>query len=121
MAIGSDAAAHTGCDAEDHAAGSIDGGAIMTALHTAPHSTTTAGVHTAYSHSVARTTEMSGAASGRGYVRGTGRTAHQPVVPRQRPPYITQVGALTSTSSLPGPVAGSVAGSVAGPLAGSLS
>src|SRR5882672_9478927 len=80
-----------------------------------------AAAHTASCLSVARTTEMSGVASGRGYVRGTGRTAHQPVVPRQRPPYITQVGALTSTSSLPGSVAGSLPGPVAGPLAGSLS
>jgi len=39
---------------------------------------------------------MSGAASGRGYVRGTGRTAHQPVVPRQRPAYITSVDAGTA-------------------------
>lgn len=101
MAIGSDAAAHTGCDAEDHAAGSIDGGFIMTALHTAPapHGTTTAaGAHSACSHSVsvACSAEMSGAASGRGYVRGTGRTAHQPVVPRQRPAYITSVDAGTA-------------------------
>jgi RNA polymerase sigma-70 factor (sigma-E family) len=124
MAIGSDAAAHTGCDAEDHAAGSIDGGAIMTALHTAPHSTTTAAVHTAYSHSVARTTEMSGVASGRGYVRGTGRTAHQPVVPRQRPAYITPVDGGKAREPQSGAVTESVseapAGSPSAVLPGSL-
>ncbi|MEE4541678.1 SigE family RNA polymerase sigma factor [Streptomyces sp. V4-01] len=56
------------------------------------HSTTTAAVRSAHDHSMTRTTEMSGAASARGYARGTGRTSgHQAVVPRQRPAYITPV------------------------------
>ncbi|MBN6546073.1 SigE family RNA polymerase sigma factor, partial [Actinacidiphila bryophytorum] len=50
-------------------------------------STTTA-VHSTRAHSVARSTEMSGAANGRGYARGAGRTSGNSVV-RQRPAYIT--------------------------------
>ncbi|CAG6395557.1 SigE family RNA polymerase sigma factor [Streptomyces cocklensis] len=50
--------------------------------------TTTAAVHSTRAHSVARTTEMSGAASGRGYARGAGRTSGNTVV-KQRPAYIT--------------------------------
>ncbi|WNI17418.1 SigE family RNA polymerase sigma factor [Actinacidiphila sp. ITFR-21] len=56
------------------------------------HSTTTTAVHSAHARP-ARTAEMSGAASGRGYVRGTGRTAGQHLVPRQRPAWITPVAA----------------------------
>lgn len=51
-------------------------------------STTTAAVHPGRAHSVARSTEMSGAANGRGYARGAGRTSGNSVV-RQRPAYIT--------------------------------
>jgi RNA polymerase sigma-70 factor (sigma-E family) len=50
--------------------------------------TTTAAVHSTRAHSVARSTEMSGAANGRGYARGAGRTPGATVV-RQRPAYIT--------------------------------
>lgn len=63
----------TGCDAEDHAEGSTNGGAIMNALH----SSTTAAVHAAHVRPGIRTAETSGAANGRGYGRGAGRvTAH---------------------------------------------
>jgi RNA polymerase sigma-70 factor (sigma-E family) len=58
---------------------------------------------------------MSGAASGRGYVRGTGRTAHQPVVPRQRPAYITPVDAGTSQEVRAGAVSESPSESLSGP------
>ncbi|WP_333769564.1 SigE family RNA polymerase sigma factor [Streptomyces sp. IBSBF 2435] len=50
--------------------------------------TTTAAVHSTRAHSFARSTEMSGAAGGRGYARGAGRTAGASVV-KQRPAYIT--------------------------------
>ncbi|SHK66254.1 SigE family RNA polymerase sigma factor [Actinacidiphila paucisporea] len=50
-------------------------------------STTSAAVHSTRAHSVARATEMSGAASGRGYARGAGRTPGTTVA-RQRPVYI---------------------------------
>jgi RNA polymerase sigma-70 factor (sigma-E family) len=59
----------TRCDAQNHAEGSTDGGAMMNALH----STTTTAVHAAPAHQGFRTAELPGAASGRGYVRGTGR------------------------------------------------
>lgn len=78
-------ARHTGCDAETHAAGSTDGGAQMNALH----SSTTTAVHSAHTHPAVRATEMSGAASGRGYVRGAGRTACSV---RPRPAHIAPVG-----------------------------
>jgi RNA polymerase sigma-70 factor (sigma-E family) len=90
---------HNGSDASDQAEGSIDGGAEMNALH----STTGTAVHSAHSCTV-RTAEMSGAASGRGYVRGTVRTAPGHLVPRQRPAYITSVDAGASaevTGALP--------------------
>jgi RNA polymerase sigma-70 factor (sigma-E family) len=78
---------HEGSDAEDHAAGSTNGGATMNALH----STTTTAVHAAHTHPGLRAAEMSGAASGRGYVRGTGRaTAYQGS--RPRPAHIAPVG-----------------------------
>jgi RNA polymerase sigma-70 factor (sigma-E family) len=54
------------------------------------HSTTTTAVHAAHAHPGFRTAEMSGAVSGRGYVRGTGRaSAHQPA--RPRPAHIAPV------------------------------
>jgi RNA polymerase sigma-70 factor (sigma-E family) len=62
------------------------------------HSTTTAAVRSAHDHPRTRATEMSGAASARGYARGAGRTAVHPAGPacqpaagRPRPPYITPV------------------------------
>lgn len=51
--------------------------------------TTAAAVHSPRPHTVVRSTEKSGAANGRGYVRGAGRTAATPSVIRQRPAYIT--------------------------------
>ncbi|MYS19935.1 RNA polymerase sigma-70 factor, sigma-E family [Streptomyces sp. DvalAA-14] len=55
------------------------------------HSTTDSAVHPVPSCPPGRTAEMSGAASGRGYVRGTGRTTTPHLVPRQRMAYITPV------------------------------
>ncbi|MCL2553535.1 MAG: SigE family RNA polymerase sigma factor [Actinomycetia bacterium] len=55
------------------------------------HSTTTAAVRSAHDHLSVRTNEMSGAASGRGYGRGAGRTPHQAGPGRQRPAWITPV------------------------------
>ncbi|MFC4032801.1 SigE family RNA polymerase sigma factor [Streptomyces polygonati] len=57
------------------------------------HDTTGTAVHSVPSCQTGRTAEMSGAASGRGYVRGTGRTATPHLVPRQRMAYITPVEA----------------------------
>jgi RNA polymerase sigma-70 factor (sigma-E family) len=55
------------------------------------HSTTTAAVRSAHDHPMTRTTEMSGAASARGYARGAGRNATHPAVAVRRPAYITPV------------------------------
>jgi RNA polymerase sigma-70 factor (sigma-E family) len=55
-------------------------------------STSTAAAHSPRAHSVARPTEMSGAASGRGYARGAGRN-NATTVARQRPAYITPLEA----------------------------
>ncbi|UWE12600.1 SigE family RNA polymerase sigma factor [Actinacidiphila bryophytorum] len=62
-------------------------------------STTTA-VHSTRAHSVARSTEMSGAANGRGYARGAGRTSGNSVV-RQRPAYITPLEPAASAPQAP--------------------
>lgn len=85
---------HNGCDAEHQAAGSIQRGRDMNAVH----STTTAAVHSAHAHPAhatahpgARAAEMSGAASGRGYGRGAGRTAHPAGTTRQWPAHIAPV------------------------------
>lgn len=72
---------------------------MMNALH----STTTTAVHTAHAHPGFRATEMSGAASGRGYVRSTGRaTTYQ--APRPRPAHIAPVDPAepTDTATAPG-------------------
>jgi RNA polymerase sigma-70 factor (sigma-E family) len=78
------------------------------------HSTTTAAVHSAHAHVHAaqqtrpftRTAEMSGAASGRGYVRGTGRTAHQTGAARQWPAHVTPVSDAAARAVSPDETAG---------------
>ena len=50
--------------------------------------TTAAAVHSPRPHTVVRSTEKSGAANARGYVRGAGRTSATPSLIRQRPAYI---------------------------------
>ncbi|MBY8881934.1 SigE family RNA polymerase sigma factor [Actinacidiphila acidipaludis] len=76
------------------------------------HSTTTAAVRSAHEHPSARTTEKSGAASGRGYGRGAGRTPHPAGVVR-RPAWITPVEGSVD-ERMPAPVAGETAQRTAG-------
>jgi RNA polymerase sigma-70 factor (sigma-E family) len=66
------------------------------------HITTDTAVHATHTHSAlstgtraVRATEKSGAASGRGYARGAGRTAQHPVNVRHRPPYMAAVDGRT--------------------------
>lgn len=54
-------------------------------------STTTAAVHAPRARTAAHHPEMSGAASGRGYARGAGRTTAATSVVKQRPAYITPI------------------------------
>ncbi|SEG61595.1 RNA polymerase sigma-70 factor, sigma-E family [Actinacidiphila yanglinensis] len=64
------------------------------------HSTTTTAVHAAHARPGFRASEMSGAANGRGYARGTGRTStFQPA--RPRPAHIAPVDATQPAGAEP--------------------
>lgn len=78
----------------------------MNTLHITTDTTAVHATHTHSAHSTGtcavRTTEKSGAASGRGYARGAGRTSSYPVGVRHRPPFMT---AVDGTASAPAVVA----------------
>lgn len=87
------------------------------------HITTDTAVHATHTHSAhstgtcaVRTTEKAGAASGRGYARGAGRTASYPASVRHRPPFMAAVEDSAEQQAEPAPAdqpAGTFDGSAA--------